>query len=574
MKFTNGKGALNVKNEKIKDRLKKIFSYVVNITSISAVVALVAMIVVGTQYSKALTYYGFVQGDIGKAMVVYSECRSALRAAIGYDDPDEISAQQEAYATKKDSFNTYMSDVEAKMINGKEKELYQEIQNGLEEYWTLSDQILKEGATTDAKLSEDAQNRELNELTDKYDTTYKDLAGIMDYAVTKGNSTKQTLTILEVLCIVIVVFVMVIARVASNRRGNKFSQDIETTLVATSERLKTLAKGELDAPFPVSKHQDEVATMLADSKEMADDLNDIISDVGYLLGEMAKGNFMVTSGCRDKYAGKFNIILQSMADLKAQMTQTLRQVDEASSQVSAGSENLAQSAQALAEGATDQASSVEELNATIDTITEAAVQTAENLEKSHQKAREYADQADKSREQMRELSDAMERINETSKKIENITADIEDIASQTNLLSLNASIEAARAGEAGRGFAVVADQIRQLAEQSAKSAVDTRELIEGALKEIEEGNQAAQNAEQALQIVISGIESIADASKSLSQASGSQAQAMEQAESGIQQISEVVQSNSAAAEETSATSEELSAQAEALSGLVSTFILQ
>ena len=168
----------------------------------------------------------------------------------------------------------------------------------------------------------------------------------------------------------------------------------------------------------------------------------------------------------------------------------------------------------------------------------------------------------------------MDKINETSKKIENITADIEDIASQTNLLSLNASIEAARAGEAGKGFAVVADQIRQLAEQSAKSAVDTRELIEGALKEIEQGNSAALNAQESLKLVVDGIESIAETSKTLSSASELQANSMEQAESGVNQIAEVVQSNSAAAQQTSATSEELSAQAETLRDLVGKFILK
>ncbi len=168
----------------------------------------------------------------------------------------------------------------------------------------------------------------------------------------------------------------------------------------------------------------------------------------------------------------------------------------------------------------------------------------------------------------------MQRINDTSKKIENITADIEDIASQTNLLSLNASIEAARAGEAGKGFAVVADQIRKLAEQSAQSAVDTRQLIEGALNEIADGNRAAQNAAEALQAVITGIEHIAETSKTLSETSETQAKAMVQAEAGINQIAEVVQSNSAAAEETSATSEELSAQADMLQGLVNKFTLK
>ena len=95
----------------------------------------------------------------------------------------------------------------------------------------------------------------------------------------------------------------------------------------------------------------------------------------------------------------------------------------------------------------------------------------------------------------------MTRINETSKNIENIISEIEDIASQTNLLSLNAAIEAARAGEAGRGFAVVADQIRKLADDSAQSAVHTRELIETSLQEIEHGNQITDKTAEALQNV-------------------------------------------------------------------------
>lgn len=174
---------------------------------------------------------------------------------------------------------------------------------------------------------------------------------------------------------------------------------------------------------------------------------------------------------------------------------------------------------------------------------------------------------------MRAMVDAMTRINETSKKIENIISEIEDIASQTNLLSLNASIEAARAGEAGRGFAVVADQIRQLAEQSTKSAVDTRELIEGSLEEIAEGNKAADNAATSIETVVDGIGKIAESSRNISQVSRDQATAMDQAEQGVNQISEVVQANSATAQESSATSEELSAQAVSLDELISKYVL-
>ena len=185
-----------------------------------------------------------------------------------------------------------------------------------------------------------------------------------------------------------------------------------------------------------------------------------------------------------------------------------------------------------------------------------------------------AEEADTSKVDMNELIEAMNRISETSKKIENIIADIEDIASQTNLLSLNAAIEAARAGEAGKGFAVVAEQIRTLADQSAKSAVDTRELIEGALKEINEGNTVAMKAVESLDTVVGGINEIAEVSKELSTSSNQQIAAMKEADEGINQISEVVQSNSAASQECSATSEELSAQAEAMNELVSQFVLR
>ena len=186
-------------------------------------------------------------------------------------------------------------------------------------------------------------------------------------------------------------------------------------------------------------------------------------------------------------------------------------------------------------------------------------------------AKESAAVANTSRTGMNELIHAMDNITETSKEIENIIAAIEDIASQTNLLSLNASIEAARAGEAGRGFAVVADQIGKLANDSAQSAISTKELIVKSLEEIEKGNKIVHETMETIGNILESMETFADSANGAAEASRSQADMLEQIEQGIEQISTVVQSNSASAQETSATSEELFAQSESLKGLVSKF---
>ena len=560
--------------QSVKYRLKKNVAYVTNLTSIAALVAIIALLIVGKQYSNALTSYGFIQGDIGKAMTVLAGSQSSVRAIIGYLDESAIKDQKNRYKQKREKFDKYFKNIEVNLHSSKEKSLYSSVSSLADEYFTLADKIVEEGATTDSKLSQDAQTHEINKLSPKYNEIYSNMRSIMDYEVTLGNSTKEMLSILEIATVVVVIIVMVVARIQSTRRSEKFAEGMQVILRSTSERLTKLTEGDFDSPFPKSDYDDEFNQMINDSEGMSEDLKKIIKDIENILGSMSRGNFMVQSGCRELYQGTFNDILVAMRDLRDQMIDTLQNVDDASVQVSAGSDNLAQSAQALAEGATDQAGAVEELTSTIANITASAEQSAQNLIESHQQAKEYARQADEGRQQMKDLAVAMKRITDTSKQIENITAQIEDIASQTNLLSLNASIEAARAGEAGKGFAVVADEIRTLAEQSAASAVSTRELIEGALKEIDEGNTASKNAEETLKIVIDGIESIAETSKQLSEDSKMQVEAMEQAELGVNQISEVVQSNSAAAEETSATSEELSAQADTLKGLIGKFILK
>lgn len=301
---------------------------------------------------------------------------------------------------------------------------------------------------------------------------------------------------------------------------------------------------------------------------MSDRIRVIIKDSGRMLNEMSDGNFAIDTECEEVYTGAFTDLLTGIRKMNEEIATTVRGVDDASGQV------LAEAAQSLAEGATDQAASVEEMQATINELTSGIKTTAEELGTAYDEAYKYAEIVEGSRGDMEVLVQAMSRINETSEKIGAIITQIEDIASQTNLLSLNASIEAARAGEAGKGFAVVADQIRNLAEQRAKSAGDSKALIEAAIHEVGDGNMYAEKASTSLREVVDGIQAIADSAKKIKEISIEQADSMEQVEATAERIAEVVQNNSAAAQETSATSEELTAQATTLSGMVSVFKLR
>lgn len=559
---------------KIREKLSKSYLQVVFIASISAIVGIGALLIMTRMYNNAFTNYGFSQGDIGKAMTVFADARSDLRGAIGYDEEGIIKELKEDYYVKQDSFNTYLAEIEKSMVTKATRDAYNQILADLDGYWELSDEMIETGATTDEASSKEAQDRATKELKPLYETVYNDLKNLMDICVQKGDQTESILAVMEIIVVIIIIAVIILSIMIGRRFGNQIADGISKPLTAISERLKTFAEGDLDSEFPEHDAKDEVAEMIETARQMADKLNMIISDSGKLLNEMADGNFAIATEHEEIYTGKFNDLLVGLRNMNRKINESLRQVEETAEQVSLGSGNMAEAAQSLAEGATEQAGAVEELQATIADITANVEHTAENLQKSHADARKYADDADHSREQMHAMVEAMQRISESSMKIENIISELEDIASQTNLLSLNASIEAARAGEAGKGFAVVADQIRKLAEQSAASAVSTRELIEGSIHDVEEGNKAVALVSETLDEVIKGINDIADTSKSLSENSQSQETAMEQAEQGVNQISEVVQSNSAMAQETSATSEELSAQAETLDNLVKQFKLR
>jgi methyl-accepting chemotaxis protein len=397
---------------------------------------------------------------------------------------------------------------------------------------------------------------------------------MMTVKVTNGNKLATTLNIILAVLTLVAIAMIAYVMAASYITGKKISTNISDELHSISDRLTDFAKGDLQSPFPEFEQKDEINDMAVVASKMAENLVTLINDIDRTLSEIAGGNFIVKCSCPERYVGEFATLRQSVANLTQKMRDTLLNIGETSQRVDMGSSQLSDSANALAQGAVDQAGAVQQLTSTITDMSSQAKESATRIEEAYKKGLFYKDKAVEGREEVANLVTAMEAISKVSNEIKDIIGEIEDIASQTNLLSLNASIEAARAGDAGKGFAVVADQIGKLASDSAQSAVRTRELIQKALDEVDKGNETMIKTNETLQQVVEGIEFLSNVSKDASDSQYAQVTTMREVEQGIEQISAVVENNSASAQETSATGEELALQATNLKELTQQFVLK
>ena len=564
----------NFKGMRIEERLRKAFNIIIAIASIGSVAGILSLLIVVSNFKNAMENYALPQGDIALFMNEYAECRSNTRGIIGYEDQDMIDQLVDKHSTRINNTKERFASIHETIITKEGEAAYAKIQTALDAYLEKEAEIIALGATTDQELCRQAQDMAINELAPLYDALDNATLELMNINIEKEHELEAVCNILEWGAIILMVVLVLTAGIISKRIASIISKGISKPLAELENRFSSFAEGDIHSEFPLSNAKDEIAGLMNSSHNMAERLQLIITDVERMCHEMSNGNFNVESDCAAAYCGDLEELYTSINKMNLNVSKALLEVESVSDQVNSGASNLAEAAASLAEGATDQAASVEEMLATMNTVSDGLKFTSQSVDEAYAQLSNCATDAQASHQEMNNMVDSMNRISETSKKIENIIAEIEDIASQTNLLSLNASIEAARAGEAGRGFAVVADEIRNLADQSAKSAIDTRELVNNTLREIEEGSKVANRTANVLYGVVDSIQKIAVSAKTLSENTQIQAEAVDQADQGIARISEVVQSNSAAAEESYATSEELSAQAATMHNLVAQFELK
>lgn len=518
-------------------------------------------------------YQGFYEGTYLSAEYVRNLSENIQKIGkniLWATNTEDESLTQERIGIALDVIKQMQTDQAALKETFKDQALLGELERASAAMETIGSQVIA--------FAGNNQNEEALALFDKeFSTAQQQLEQVLDNikaAVDKEADTEFTSSQYLALVVFLLVLVLTVFCVFSSLSLEKaLLRSILEPVEELENAAAKLAAGDLDITIKYTA-EDELGQLAGSFRETCRNLQLVIGDLKQMMEQLRDGNFRADSQCPESYVGDFHFIYTNLEDMVDQLSEVMGQITVASEQVALGSSQMAENAQALAEGATDQAGAVEELTATIGNMTSEAQNSAEYAASAFGKAEEYRRQADTGNQEMEELARAMERITVSSQEVQNIIGEIEDIASQTNLLSLNASIEAARAGEAGRGFAVVADQIGKLAASSGESAVRTRELIQKTLEEVAAGATMTERTKNAFNQIVSGIEALAEASRQSSETSTAQVAAMDQVERGIEQISGVVQSNSAAAQETSASSEELSAQAATLNELMGRFQLR
>ena len=379
------------------------------------------------------------------------------------------------------------------------------------------------------------------------------------------NTRSMIIRILLFAALVLVIAIQLVVMSVTRKR-------ILKPIITVRDQMGEISRGNLSAEFPLEPDTSEIGMLVDSIHETKSVLKRYIYDIDSKLAQMAQGSMNLSIDT--DYIGEFLPIQNALTQILDSLNHALSQINQTARLVSDESEQVASDSRVLSDGAIDQASAIEELSASILSLSGQVNSTSQDADEARKISVDSAAQLNACSKQMDKLTSAMENISESSQQISGIIKTIEDISFQTNILALNASIEAARAGESGKGFAVVADEVQSLANKSADAAQDITELIERSIELVKYGTSLSDETTQALSVGVTGAQSTADLIQKIADSAQQQALSLEQLTAGVEQISVVIQTNTNTAEKSAASANELYRQAGELTQSVQRFKLR
>jgi len=545
-----------IANLKVEGKLKVYQMTVLVMTLFLVLVALISTVVIRSNiekitkvWSPSLEYLQDLETMTAKYRIKQYQHLVESDAAVMNSCEEEIKKLESQIQDTDAKLEAIMS-ANSKAQKGQDD--YEVANAAWKKYRGASDEILQ--LSREGKQQE-ASKLMTGEVYEDYKSFSKKLTILRDKFQVELDQAKTMANVCTVIIFIVIVAAGLAIAVVTTMIGKIITNSITEPVKQIDAAVASLRKGELsNVEMLTYESEDELGDTIRNLKEAMGILADYVSEISVEVKAIAQGNLTRNGDDITDFLGDFSELKTSLLYILKRFNSTLTEISNLAEQVSSNSSEVENASKSLADGATEQAGVIEELNATIDTVVDMAEDTAKETQNASARVKASANKANEEKEKMNELLTEMEHITEISKEIGNIITDIEDIASQTNLLSLNASIEAARAGEAGKGFAVVADQIGKLAADSAKSAVNTRDLIDKTLVEIEKGNTITRTTADAFNQIITDMESFAELAENTMEKANSQAESLEQIGQGIEQLSGVVQGNAASSEENTAIS--------------------
>ena len=332
-------------------------------------------------------------------------------------------------------------------------------------------------------------------------------------------------------------------------------------ILQTVEMIQALDEGNLDKRLNMNRN-DEIGLMAKSLDQFADALK---HEVVVAFDKLSTGDLTFEAK---------GVIREGLRNTNNSLNELLTEMRRVGENIADGSVQVANASSTLSQGATEQAASLQEINASINDLAGQTRHNAEAATQANQLALHAKMDAETGNHSMAEMVRAMSEITVSSQEISKIIKVIDEIAFQTNLLALNAAVEAGRAGRHGKGFAVVAGEVRNLAARSAKAAKETGQLIAGAVRKVRNGMEIAENTAATLEGISSGINKVNDLVSEIAQASNDQAMAISQISNALTQIERVTQQNTASAEQSAAAAQEQARNADIMRQMLSRFNLR